>query len=154
MALSQISPATTSGQQQEHHVILPHQMHKKLAFEQLQQLLAFPTGRADITNFHRFLSFFCGSWHDFLMLQGHVFDLFPLLLVCCVDEGRLSEHLKKLGFPVHESDKVVSKMYKKPTMKIKYELLCKKIKKHFETMNIKALSRNLYICEKIPGKGD
>ena len=27
----------------------------------------------------------------------------------------LSEHLKKLGFPVHESDKVVSKMYKKPT---------------------------------------
>ena len=30
-------------------------------------------------------------------------------------KSTLSDHLKKLRFPVHESDKIVSKMYKKPT---------------------------------------
>ena len=33
-------------------------------------------------------------------------------------KSTLSEYLKKLRFPVHESDKVVSKMYKKPKAKI------------------------------------
>jgi len=43
---------------------------------------------------------------------------------------------------------IIHNMYKNPTMNVKYELLYGKIKKHFETMNIKALSRNLYICVK------
>ena len=29
-------------------------------------------------------------------------------------KSTLSEHLTRLGYPVHESDKAVSKMYKKP----------------------------------------
>ena len=33
-------------------------------------------------------------------------------------KSTLSEYLKKRGIPVHESDKVVYKMYKKPKKKI------------------------------------
>ena len=43
---------------------------------------------------------------------------------------------------------IVHSMYKTPIMNVKYKLLNDKIKKHFEAMNIKALSRNLYICVK------
>ena len=48
---------------------------------------------------------------------------------------------------------IAHSMYKNPTMNVMYKLLCKKIKNHYDTMNIKALSRNLYICvKKYPDK--
>lgn len=43
---------------------------------------------------------------------------------------------------------IIHNMYKTPLMKIKYELLFDKIKKNYKEKNIKALTRNLYICSK------